>query len=690
MTNRYALRFEEGERRGEIVALTGSTTTFGRKPGNSVQVLDASVSGKHAEVLVDADGVLVRDLGSTNGTRVNGERISEKRVKLGDRVMFGTIDFVLLDASAPSSAARPAAPGEAEDIGLELEADEPLPRPTGRPAGVEATMIVNSLRNPGGEADAGEAVRSIGADKLAKSGKKSAVAAVVLILLGGGAAGAWWFTSGRQSGGTTAQNRAVVDVPGNLLSSGYSFEGPELPDGWSNHSSATSVFETDRAARASGKQGLAAEVSRAVNARLESEIVQIRKGARLACSLGTQGAVEARAGLRFEASSSAYLPVEAWGPWLGSAGEGGLQDYEFQAAVPDCYDRARVVIAARGGTEAGVALLDNVSILSGASAPARAVKFEDVELMLLGEPAGTAFLFKIDHPLLSGIRFATANGGEAALAAEQDPLGMRISSKEGSATLEFIAEAGTAAGGISTTGRDGFKTHQAQFERADVDSLLVGAGRELVRLRFNPPVTVRGRPEAGASFLLEAIGATSAQVQVTFNEERVAAESLASNARAAARSGTPGEVISIWSRLINEHPIDAQLIAEAEAGRAKALSGGLAEVAAVRGEVERARFFRLLALFRECREGALKIAKSYAGSEVEGSALALAENVAKDIELLARDLDQLEAGRLAQIHSALVASGQTRLAERVAQELKTRFQVSDPASFSNAPQAGVK
>ncbi|MBK8178217.1 MAG: FHA domain-containing protein [Planctomycetes bacterium] len=105
MTHRYALRFEEGERRGEVVALTGAATTFGRKPGNSVQVLDPSVSGKHAEVVVDGDQVTLRDLGSTNGSRVNGERISERRLQVGDRLMLGTVELVLLDAQAKPAAA---------------------------------------------------------------------------------------------------------------------------------------------------------------------------------------------------------------------------------------------------------------------------------------------------------------------------------------------------------------------------------------------------------------------------------------------------------------------------------------------------------------------------------------------------------------------------------------------------------
>ena len=86
MSNRYSLRFETGERRGEQIPLTGSKFTIGRRPGNSLQVLETSVSGKHAELLVSDEQILLRDLGSTNGTRVGGEKVLESRLKHGAEV----------------------------------------------------------------------------------------------------------------------------------------------------------------------------------------------------------------------------------------------------------------------------------------------------------------------------------------------------------------------------------------------------------------------------------------------------------------------------------------------------------------------------------------------------------------------------------------------------------------------------
>src|SRR5687767_6165628 len=105
MPNRFSLRFESGERRGETVDVPPGGLTLGRRPGNSVQILDASVSGRHAEVVVDGEGLVLRDLGSTNGTRVAGERISERRLAGGDEVLLGNVRMTVVD-SAPRDLAH--------------------------------------------------------------------------------------------------------------------------------------------------------------------------------------------------------------------------------------------------------------------------------------------------------------------------------------------------------------------------------------------------------------------------------------------------------------------------------------------------------------------------------------------------------------------------------------------------------
>jgi len=74
---------------GKRLVLTESIATIGRLPECTVTVADPNVSRTHAEIRPDGDGFIVVDLGSTNGTRVNGGRIDRHRLADGDELSFG-------------------------------------------------------------------------------------------------------------------------------------------------------------------------------------------------------------------------------------------------------------------------------------------------------------------------------------------------------------------------------------------------------------------------------------------------------------------------------------------------------------------------------------------------------------------------------------------------------------------------
>jgi pSer/pThr/pTyr-binding forkhead associated (FHA) protein len=66
--------------------------TLGRAPDNMIVLEDASVSGRHAQLQRSGDVYRVKDLGSTNGTRVNSETITEVTLRFGDRLRFGKVE----------------------------------------------------------------------------------------------------------------------------------------------------------------------------------------------------------------------------------------------------------------------------------------------------------------------------------------------------------------------------------------------------------------------------------------------------------------------------------------------------------------------------------------------------------------------------------------------------------------------
>jgi pSer/pThr/pTyr-binding forkhead associated (FHA) protein len=79
--------------------------TIGRDAACDLVLADLSVSRWHAGLKRGASGWMLDDLGSTNGTRVNGWRVTEPvPVRPGDQVTFGAVTFVI---AAPGAAAAP-------------------------------------------------------------------------------------------------------------------------------------------------------------------------------------------------------------------------------------------------------------------------------------------------------------------------------------------------------------------------------------------------------------------------------------------------------------------------------------------------------------------------------------------------------------------------------------------------------
>jgi dipeptidyl aminopeptidase/acylaminoacyl peptidase len=91
------LTFESGPFAGRIVALPSQMVTVGRAPDNDVVVGDPATSGHHGRIEPRSGSFWMSDLGSTNGTLINGEPVIEKQLSDGDLIAIGqnTIRFTL-------------------------------------------------------------------------------------------------------------------------------------------------------------------------------------------------------------------------------------------------------------------------------------------------------------------------------------------------------------------------------------------------------------------------------------------------------------------------------------------------------------------------------------------------------------------------------------------------------------------
>lgn len=120
--------------KGETFPVKGPKATVGRVPDSTVRLAHETVSSRHAELVQQGDQWIVRDLNATNGTFVNGSRITEATLHDGDRVQFGYVTFKFLaDAGKHATTAVPKEVVALSDTSARLappaEPAEPSPLP---------------------------------------------------------------------------------------------------------------------------------------------------------------------------------------------------------------------------------------------------------------------------------------------------------------------------------------------------------------------------------------------------------------------------------------------------------------------------------------------------------------------------------------------------------------------------------
>ena len=105
---------------GRTHELNVDKTTIGRVEDNTFQISEPSVSSHHCELLLRGADVVVRDLESTNGTFINGEKVSESVLKPGQVLRLGQIEMRLEDG-APSAASPPAPAKKQTEVTMSMQ-----------------------------------------------------------------------------------------------------------------------------------------------------------------------------------------------------------------------------------------------------------------------------------------------------------------------------------------------------------------------------------------------------------------------------------------------------------------------------------------------------------------------------------------------------------------------------------------
>ena len=581
----HVLEILDGDRAGEVVPVAERTLRIGRKPGNDIVLADEKTSGVHAEIVLEGDRHVLRDLASTNGTFLDGKRVNELVLTPGDVVTIGRTRVRFRDASEPALA------------------------------------------------DAGElAVRRLDANRgRSRTGSVGALAAV--LVLGLVAAGWFWFQA-REGGGDPAapgaRTRDPMAVGGNKLAAAVAACDGE--DGWLLRASGVG-FQAGAPAH-TGLGALRAQRGEAADAPdfavlRTQEAVPVFAGRSLTLAAHVRTANGASVALRAVLFAANEQVPFAFRTGTAMAAHEGWTRIETTVVVPTGCDRVHAELAAVLPSADAEASVDDVAIVEGgggvaidakvADGPsalgtgqAFAVRSVDTEnpaivLALLPDtvPAALQGLHRAELCVLSDLG--------ATLACTANERGFRVECG-GVDSLQWVLPA-EAAGGLRAAGADGvFAAFGADAEFV-AQSVLVGDRLTRALLRFQAPVACRSRTGGGRYRLF--VPAAAADLLVTFREERSRAGELLREAERARDGDRPGDALDRLRELTQQQPMDSTVLAKALALRSELLAAQAARVRELQRDLEQASFFSTRGAFERVVQGVDALEQRYGADNLE-------------------------------------------------------------------------
>lgn len=628
METRFSLIFEGGSRDGESIPLRAPGLKIGRKPGNDLVLDDANASGAHAEIVFEGDRVLLRDLGSTNGTILDGRKIEEVILSHGDKITIGHTFFRFDDAQAPA-----------------VEAAEP---------------------------------HRLKLDR-AGAGKRGALIPAILLIALAGAGGFYFFAA---NDGVEGGGAPLKEVPGNLLRSA-SFESGEnessasfwnLQDG---SSESFSIVTTKRSGRhAAGVSFDGAEAAGKKLARLAAaQPVSMEPGQRfrLAGWVKQSGAAAAALGVRFSSSSDPQCQVEERSAWQNAEGS-GFTRVELEIDAPPGADRA-AIFALACGSEGKVIWDDLELVKSGAAAAlpkAREFAYK------FGAQDG--FIHKIDAYLARGFRNETGDPASALVAAVETTnhgFSVRYTANDGGkTTLRFVVTpVALGEAGVMTLRGLQSAVYANDFQEEKVEGIVFGGEANAMRIAFAAPSLVRGRSAGSEGFVIEIPWEKELLLsfQVSFEEEKKRASELLLEAQKKEEEKAWGGALAFYGAILNQFPFDKRSVEKARARYDSLLREGQQKISALEKSEEEARFFGLRDGFLQAKRQAELLAKSYDGSEIAIRARTTMTKIESGLKELQILLDREESKRLKGLAAGLEAAKQRKLAEELRSYLRAHY-----------------
>jgi len=559
----YVLEILDGDRAGEVVPVGDRPVRIGRRPGNDLILADEKTSGVHAEVVPEGDRHVLRDLGSTNGTFLDGKRVTELVLTPGDVVTIGRLQVKF----------RLAGDGAAAPV------------------------------------DAGElSVRRLDAGRVQKRGGAAAMIGLVALLAAGG--GGWFWLRGKaeatdEAGTTPRGPRPALVVDGNKLPA--ELANCESEEGWERVAGAS--FQ----ANGRGHTGAGALQCERVEGNDGKDFAVLRtqkpitvlpgRTVTLAAHLRCQGS--ARAGVRvLLGSDNEQMPFRYRTGTPVVAHEGAFDRVSLAIAVPPGCNHLQVEVTAVLPAVGDTVAVDDVAVTDGGDAALVEQKLAETGQTLLGTGAALALRSAdMDAPvvlqaLLPGAVPAEFAGLHKAELCVLSDLGAswQVTPAErgftvaasGLGSLRLVLPADAAGGLLVASGESSFAT--ASSDGAfQAQSLLTGSGSTRALWRFDAPVACTGKV-AGGTFAID-VAAAKFEVLLSFRAERQQAIDGVAKARQKAAGGHPGEALDQLRELVQRVPMDSEVLAEAQVLRAELLATQTQAVRRLRADLEEAQFF---------------------------------------------------------------------------------------------------
>jgi|GEM_PF-3169163 len=660
----YVLEILDGDRAGDVLPVGDAVLRVGRKPGNDLVLADEKTSGVHCEIAPEDDRLVLKDLGSTNGTFLDGKRVTEVVLTPGDVFTVGRLRL------------RFRAEGEA----------------------------------PAVEPDDGEfSLKKLDAARLQRRGSPVGLLLVLLVVLGGGGGYWWWMQQDAQANPGTSRGparRAAMAVAGNRL--GAELAACESDDGWQAQAAGVG-FRLSGDAH-TGESGFRAQrdvepVEGATPADFAiltlREPLEVFAGRTL--TIAAHGRTDGAGAIGLRAVAFAQNETVPFRFVSGTPIEprDGWQRMEAVVTVPDGCDRLQLEVVATLPDGEAEAHVDDVAVTQGGAKNDLKVKL-DAGLTAVGfggavavrsadpeNPATVLALVPGQVPdALRGLYAAgqcalSDVGGTVEVTAAESSFAIAVRGCE-AVTLVLPADAAT---GLMTAGAGGAFRSTSAAGAFEAQRVLFGSFGTRAAASFSQPTSCRGEERAG-NYLLSC-DASELRLDVGFRAERMQAAELVRDAAAALAEGRPGDALDGIDRVFRDAPMDSSELARAQQLRQRILEQQAAAARQLEKDFEEAGFFDTRGGYERVLDGVDELVALYGEAHVEDLAAqrALRARAAARLEAFDRTTLKAQRERLKMLADAFASAAEPDL-EQMVQDYIKRHLPEPAGDGSEAPGGG--